>query len=252
MINQFKDTVYNIFFREKVIISPDESLKGRVVIITGASKGIGKSTTEILLKKGALVTMVARNVDQLQKIYFKNPQCLVILGDVTSRKDCTKIVAKTLKSFGKIDVLVNCAGLFSGGSVEELSEEKFDLMVNTNIKGIFLMSAAVIPFMKKRKRGLIINMGSKISHNANVQHGKVIYATTKYAVEGFSYTLGRELEPFGIRVSCLMPATVKTFRSLHPTGFLSPYKLGEIISDLIKYESVHFESIILKSNKDGI
>jgi NAD(P)-dependent dehydrogenase (short-subunit alcohol dehydrogenase family) len=252
MINKFKDIIYNIFFKEEVIISSDNSLKGKVVVITGASKGIGRSTVQILVKRGATVVMVARNVNELRKTYSKNLNCLVIAGNVVSRKDCVKIARKTIESFGKIDVLINCAGLILGGAVENFSEKKFDLIMDTNIKGTFLMCSATLPFMKNRKKGLIINMGSKISHNTNVSPGKVIYAATKYAVEGFSYTLGKELKPFGIRISCLMPATINTFRSLDSGKYLSSYKLAEVISFLIKYDDIHFESIILKSVKQDI
>ncbi len=252
MINKIKDIIYNLLFREKIVIYPDESLRGKTIVITGASRGIGRSTAEVLLNKGAFLTLVARNTDQLQKTYRDNPNCLIISADVTSRKNCIEVADQTIKSFGKIDVLINSVGLFIGGNIEEMDEDKFDLSMDTNVKGVFLMSTAVIPFMKKTRKGLIINLGSKISHNSNIKPGKVIYATTKYAVEGFSYALGKELQPFGIRVTCLMPATVKTFRSLDANKYLSPYRLGEIISMLIKYDDIHFEGLILKSDKEDI
>lgn len=252
MINTFKDIIYNAFFREKIIISPDDNLKGKVIILTGASKGIGNSTAEVLLKNGALLTLVARHTSELKKTYSNNPNCLVMSADIRSRSDCKKVARKTFETFGRINVLINNAGVFLKDNLENISEEQYDLIMNTNIKGMFSMSSAVIPFMKKDKRGLIINMGSKISHNTNVRARMVLYATTKYAIEGFSYALGRELKPFGIRVTCLMPGTVRTFRSFNASQYLSPYRLGEIISTLVKYDDIHFESIILKSYKEEI
>lgn len=252
MISKLKDIAYNILFREKVYINSDGSLKGKVVIITGASKGIGKATSEILLKKGAFVTLVGRDTLNLEKDYHQNFNSLVISADVTDEKDCQKVVDLTIKKFGKIDVLINCAGIFIGGNLEDISEKQFESIINTNLKGIFLMSSKVIPFMKKTKAGFIINIGSKISHNTSVKPGKVLYATTKYAVEGFSISLSKELKPFNIRVSCLMPGTVRTFRSPIAHEFLSPYRVGELISTLLKYEDIHFEGLIFKSGKEEL
>lgn len=249
MINKLKDIAYNILFKEKVYINSDDSLKGKVVIITGASKGIGKATAEVLLKKGASVSLVARDTLKLKKDNPQNFNSLIISADVTKEEDCKKIAYLTIQKFGKIDALINCAGIFTGGNLENFSGKQFDSIVNTNIKGVFLMSCAVIPFMKKVKRGFIINMGSKISHNTNVKPGKVLYATTKYAVEGFSFALNKELKPFGIRVSCLMPGLVKTFRSPLAHEFLSPFRVGELISVLLKHEDIHFEGLIFQSRK---
>lgn len=252
MINKFKDIIYGLLYKQNVIISSDDSLADKVVMVTGASKGIGKSTAEILLSRGAKVVVISRFREELNKTFINKKNCLIIPGDVSSETDCKKIISKTLKAFGKIDVLINNAGIFKGNFVEKISEKDWDTLMSVNIKGVFLMSKSVIPEMKKNKKGLILNMGSKISHNSNVDSQKVAYATTKYAVEGFSYALGRELKPFGIRVSCLMPATVNTFRSLDSQKYLSSYKLAEIIALLVKHEDIHFESILLKSLKQDI
>ncbi len=252
MINRFKDIIYNLLFRENVIISSDSSLKGKVVVITGASKGIGKSTAEILLSRDAKVVVMSRDGKELEKTFINKKNCLIISGDVSSENDCKRVFNKTIEAFGKIDVLINNAGIFKGNFIENMSEKDWDALMSVNLKGVFLMSKSVISEMKKNKKGLILNIGSKISHNRNIESQKVAYATTKYAVEGFSYALGNELKPFGIRVSCLMPATVNTFRSLDPGRYLSQYKLAEIISMLIKHEDVHFESIILKSVRQDI
>lgn len=252
MIERFKDIIYNIFFREKVTISSDESLRGKVVIITGASKGIGKSTAEILLRKGAKVALISRGVSGIKQKIKGYGEFLLIPADVTSKTDCERVVNETIKKFGNVDVLINNAGIFKGGLVEDILEKDWDLVMSTNLKGVFLMTKAVVPVMKKNKSGLIINIGSKISRNAQVSPQKVVYATTKYAVEGFSYALSRELRSFGIRVSCLMPATVKTFRTVEANKYLSPYEVGKIILLLIQNEKIHFEELVFKSIKQDI
>lgn len=252
MINRFKDIIYTMLFKEKIIISNDDDLYNKVIIITGASKGLGKNTADLLLKKGASLVLVSRNIDQLKKEYSNHPRCLIFSADIKLKQDCQRIVNSAIKAFGYIDVLINNAGIFIKEEIENITHKQLDDVIDTNIKGAFLMSAAVVPLMKKRNKGLIINIGSKISHNSQVKPGMVIYATSKYAVEGFSLSLARELLPYGIRVSCLMPGTINTFRSLQANQYLSSYKLGSVITTLIKHQDIHFESMVLKSFKENI
>ena len=101
--------------------------------------------------------------------------------------------------------------------------------------------------MKRKKRGCIVNIGSKISRNTLVGANKTLYATTKYAIEGFSFALNRELKLCGIRVACLMPGTVNTFPSLAAKNYLSPYQVAEMIVLIIRSESIDFESVVFKS-----
>ena len=109
------------------------------------------------------------------------------------------------------------------------------------------MVKAVTPFMKKQKSGLIVNLGSKISHNTNVLPNRVLYTTSKYAIEGFSLALSKELKTFGIRVTCLMPGTIRNFFTIIPKYFLSCQDVGAIILMLIKFKNIDFESLIIKS-----
>lgn len=252
MLSKIKDLIYRLLFRQQIIISSDESLSDKVILVTGASKGIGKSTAEVLLKKGATVIAVARSKEELETAFKSEKKCLTIVGDVTSENDCKQIIDRSIREFKKIDVLINNAGVFKGNYIEDMSETDWNSVISVNLKGIFLMCKFVIPEMKKNNQGLILNIGSKISHNSKIDPQKVAYATSKYAVEGFSSALGNELKPFGIRVSCLMPATVNTFRSLDAAKYLSPYKLGEMISLIVKHEDIYVESMILKSNKQDI
>lgn len=251
MINKIKDIIYSVFFRENVVISENNTLENSVIIVTGAGRGIGKSTAEVLSKMGAKLTLVSRDVDKLKKI-FKGENYLIISATVTDKNMCNKIANATVKKLGRIDGLFNNAGVFLQKDTDKISDQEFNQIVDTNIKGLWNMTSAVIPFMKKAKNGIIIQMGSKISHNSNIESGRALYALTKYAVEGFSVGLRNELEPFGIRVTCLMPSTVKTFRSALAYELISPYTIAELISLLIKNKSISYESILLKNIKQTI
>lgn len=249
MLNKIKDIIYNLIYRPKIVINDNDSLKGKVIIISGASRGIGKATAQVLEKSGANLVLFSRNISELKKVFssFNLSQTILLQADITKEADCKKVVNETIKKFGKIDVLINNAGIFKGDYIEKLTLKEWEDTFAVNTTGAFLICKEVIPHMKKAKEGLIINIGSKISHNTNVDPQKVLYATTKYAAEGFSLSLSRELKPFGIRVTCLMPGTTNTFRSLQPQKYLSPYILGQIISTIIQLDDVNFESIVLKS-----
>lgn len=249
MINQLKDFVFSLLNRQTINLVSDESLKDQVIIVSGASRGIGKDVAKVLYEQGANLVIFSRNLEELKKVFanFDNNKIMLLKADVSSYKDIVKVVGKTIKKFGKIDVLINNAGLFKRDYIEDISKEDWDKLISINIKGVFLMSKGVIPTMKRQKNGLIINMGSRISHNPHVEGKMVLYATTKYAVEGFSKALNNELKNWGIRVACLMPGTVNTFRSYTPQKYLSPYSIGQLVSTIIKLKEVDFEGLIFKS-----
>lgn len=252
MIEKIKQLVFDILFRQTIIINSNRSLSDKVILITGTGRGIGKATATLLNKQGAKLALMSINDQKQISINFNEGNSLFIKGDVARETDCKKAVSMTIAKFGKIDVLINNAGIVVSQSLENVSADSLDRLFATNLKGMFLMTKAAIPYMKKQKRGLIINMGSKISHNANILPNLTSYASSKYAVEGFSNALASELRPFHIKVTCLMPGTVNTVRSLHPRDYLSPFTIAEIISMVIAQEDAYFESIIVKSNRQNI
>jgi len=245
MMNTIKKFISS-FFIEPVVVSPQtRDLKEVVVVITGAGGGVGHAVTEVLQREGATIVNLSRNAKSEQNVYG-------VKADVTSPVDLKNAVSEIIQKFGKIDVLINNAGIFLDKPFEEITEKEYDNMMDTNVKGPFILTGLVVPYMKKAKSGLIINIGSKISHNTNVSPKKVMYATTKYALEGFSLALSKELKSSGIRVTCLMLGTVNTFVSFKSKNYLSPHNVGFVISMIIKSKEVDFESILMKSVHQNI
>lgn len=188
-------------------------LKNKVVIITGASSGIGKATAVKLAKEGASVVLCARSEEELQKLKDKieseGGKALVVKTDVTKPADFEKAVSQTLAEYGSIDVLVNNAGLMPLSFVEKLKTDEWEKMVDVNIKGVLNGVAAVLPTMIKNKSGHIINISSSAAHN--YFPGGAVYCATKAAVKMFSEGLRKELAPlYGINVTSIEPGAVDT------------------------------------------
>lgn len=244
MITKLKDIFYSLVFRERVYISSDSSLAGTVVLITGGTQGIGKATAEVLQAKGANIAVLSRS---RPSHFIENPKLMFVQCDITHPSECESAVSAVLHKYGTIDVLFNNAGVYVSTQQNGFSQNDTDSMIDTNIKGMIAMCDAIIPYMKEKRKGLIINMGSYISHNPHIESGRSIYAATKYAVEGYSTALAQELIKYKIRVTCLMPGTVKTFRTVTPNKYISPYTLAEMISFLIKQKSLSVESIAFTS-----
>jgi NADP-dependent 3-hydroxy acid dehydrogenase YdfG len=188
-------------------------LDNKVAIITGASSGIGYATSLKLSKAGIRVVAGARRTDRLQdlerQIIKNNGEILIQKLDVTSKSDCDSLVNATINKWGKIDVLINNAGLmplsyFRNGKVEE-----WEQMVDVNIKGVLYCTSAVVPYMLQQNSGHIINVSSVAGRI--VFAGGSVYCATKHAITAFSEGLRKELSPKNnIRVSCIEPGAVST------------------------------------------
>lgn len=254
MINKIKQLISSGLIYPEYKFESNKSLKGKVILVTGASKGLGKALAEILYAEGASLALVARDQNSLKDFVSKmdSKKILMLAGDINDEAFVKDFIKKVTLKYGKIDCLVNNAGIFNNQSIESIEVKDFDELMGTNLKAVFLMCKTVLPIMKSRKSGLIINVGSKISHNSNIAPNKVAYATSKYALEGFSLSLGKELEKWGIKVTCVMPATLANFVSLKTKTFLHPYKAAEVINMIIKLEDVYFESVLYKSKDQSI
>ena len=190
------------------------SIKGKTVIITGASSGIGEATALKLAKEGANVVLTARSEDKLielqKKIEKENAgKAIVVPADVTKKEDLKKVVEKTKEEFKSIDGLVNNAGLMPLSYIKNLHTDEWDQMVDVNIKGVLNGVSAVLPTMMEQKSGNIINISS--SAGRKIYPGGAVYCATKSAVRMFSEGLRQELAPnFNINVTSIEPGFVDT------------------------------------------
>lgn len=187
-----------------------DSLKGKVCVVTGASSGIGEATAIALSKKGANVVLAARREERLKQIIERmETECLTVMTDVTNRQDVEDLINKTYNHFGKVDVLINNAGILLPGNIDKFKVEEWEKMIDVNLKGVLYGVAAVLPLMKERNSGHIINVASRGAHR--VRPGRSVYSATKFAVRALSDGLRQELsECLGVRVSIVSPGAVET------------------------------------------
>jgi short-subunit dehydrogenase len=178
-------------------------LKDAVVIVTGASQGIGEAAVKALAKEGAKVVLVARSVDALNEIAKDLPEAFVIQADMTKLEDIKMMIEKTVEHFGRVDLLVNNAGQAVYGNLESVDADSYHKIIELNIFGPLLAMQAVIPQMRKQGGGMIINVGSRVSKM--YIPGLSAYASTKYALNALSLTARQELEKDNIVVSVLHP-----------------------------------------------
>ena len=188
-------------------------LKNKIIIITGASSGIGEATAKKLAHNGAKVVLTARREEKLQElkneIQKDGGTALIVPGDVTKKEDYQTIVDKTLENFGNVDGLINNAGIMPLSYLKNLHTDEWDAMIDVNIKGVLNGVAAVLPTMLENKSGHIINIAS--SAGRKIYPGGAVYCATKAAVRMFTEGLRQELAPeFGINVTSIEPGFVAT------------------------------------------
>ena len=189
------------------------SISGKVVIVTGASSGIGEATARQFGREAAKVVIAARRVDRLeslaQEIAAMNngAETLTVQADLSKLDDIQKLVDETMRKFNRIDVLVNNAGFGRLDWLEKLDPVKdIQAQFDVNVMGVIQTTRQVLPIMMKQRSGHIINMGSMAGLVATPTY--TVYAATKHAVHGFSEALRREVKPWGIEVSMICPGGV--------------------------------------------
>ncbi len=187
-------------------------LAGKVAIVTGASKGIGRASAIGLAAEGAAVVAVARSGDKLEalrgEIEAAGGRCAPVVGDVAQKATADETLDVTLGRFGRVDVLLNNAGIGSYADFLDYSVEDYDLVMNTNMRSTFLFTKAVVPTMKAQGSGLILQVSSQAGIRGFTR--EAVYCATKHAQVGFTQALRLELQPFGIKVAVICPAGVKT------------------------------------------
>ena len=177
-------------------------MSDRVWLITGASRGIGADIARAVLACGDRLVATARASSSLTHLGASDNLLSVSL-DVTDEKQAADAVAAAIDRFGKIDILVNNAGICLLGAVEETSAEQVEALFRTNVFGLLSVTRAVLPSMRKRRRGHIVNISSVAGYSGYAGFG--VYSSTKFAVEGASEALHAELRPLGIHVTVVEP-----------------------------------------------
>jgi NADP-dependent 3-hydroxy acid dehydrogenase YdfG len=185
-------------------------IAGKTVVITGASSGLGEATARHLAAEGANVVLGARRVERIQslaeELTGRGGKALAVATDVTDREQVKALVDAAVQAFGRIDVIINNAGLMPQAPLERLKVDEWDRMIDVNIKGVLYGIAAALPHMRRQKSGQIINVSSVAGHK--VGPGFTVYAATKHAVRALSEGLRQEVKPYNIRTTVVSPGAV--------------------------------------------
>lgn len=221
-----------------------QELKGKMALITGGSRGIGKAIALALAEEGVNVAITGKNEEKLkavvQEIEQKGVKSAYAVFDITSKTEVYGALEKLQKDFGKIDILVNNAGVAAFGGILEMEDEKWEEIVKTNLFGAYYVVKAVVPSMVERKTGDIINISSTAGLKGNAMTSA--YSASKFGLIGMSESMMLELRKQNIRVTTLMPSTIASDMSKevlkitdgNPERVLQPEDFAELVVDLLK------------------
>lgn len=215
------------------------NVKDKVVVITGASSGIGEETVSLLSENGAKLVLGARRVDRLEKIQQKIGNNISIQKtDVTQPDEVNALIETAYKDFGRVDVLINNAGLMPQSFLEKNKQDEWNQMIDVNIKGVLYGIGAVLPYMREQKSGHIINLASVAGHV--VFPGSAVYSGTKYAVRAITEGLRQEEASVGsnIRTTILSPGAIDTELTDHISDKQMKQGIDEVYKDAIKPDAI--------------
>lgn len=188
-----------------------KKLDGKIALVTGASQGIGLGIARGLAAEGASLILTARNAERLRQnaeaLSGTGSTVLAVPADVTDEAQVREVFRQTMERFGKLDLLVNNAGIFDGGPLDELSVETWDRVMATNLRGPFLCTREAIRIMKRQRGGRIINVGSISAQR--VRPNSAAYSTSKHGLWGLTQVTALEGRDFGITCGCLHPGNVE-------------------------------------------
>ena len=218
------------------------SVKGKVVVLTGAASGIGRSTATLLARHGAIQVLSDVQDEEGQKtleiVEKEGGEAIYIHCDVTKTNEVKKMIDKTIKKHGRIDILINNAGIVRVGPMETFPDEDYDLLINVNLKGTYFCCKHVIPYLKKQKSGVIINLASVAAWIGQVAHAN--YCSTKAGILGMTRGLALDLAPFNVRVNTVSPGATYT-----------PMLIGDITKNA-KERGVDFDVVKKEFEEEGV
>ena len=249
-------------------------LSGRVVIVTGASRGIGKGLAIGLAERDATIVCAARTTadrpgslpgtidDTAAAIEARGGRALAVQCDIGESADITRLVETTMKTYGRIDVVINNAMSSTRTSFHDSTVDDWDESMRVNVRSLYLLCRAVAPHMEKNGGGSVINMSSGgAAHESTpfMPPGYVIYATAKAAMERFTTALAPELRPLGVTINALRPGAVKTEQSTHElgedhdwTGWKGPESVVPATLFLAQQAGTDFTGRIVEATQFGI
>lgn len=183
-------------------------IKNKVIIVTGASEGIGLAAAKYLSEKGGKIVLAARSEDKLKEIEKEIPDSLAVVTDMRKEGDIKNLIKKTIEKYGRIDILINNAGQGMYGSVERMNVDSLREIMELNVYSVILAMQEVIPYMRKQGGGMIINISSGVSKR--YIPGISAYSSTKYALNAITFIARQELEKDNIIVSSVAPKMTST------------------------------------------
>lgn len=214
------------------------SLSDKVVLITGASSGIGAGTAIHFAKLGSRLALSGRNEDNLKAVVkqcedvgLAREKILMVLGSVEEESSCEKIVGDTVSRFGCLDVLINNAGILIGGSIEAMSIQDFDKQMSANVRSVFMLTKLAIPHLKKTK-GTIVNVSSVAGLRSFPD--LTAYATSKAAIDQMTRCTALDLAPYQVRVNAVNPGVIVT--NIHRRAGMSEAEYEQF---LVKCKQTH-------------
>lgn len=224
-------------------------LAGQVALVTGASSGIGRAIALAFLDAGADLVAVARRAERLNALAEEAQRmgraCRLVTGDVREEDTAGRATQAALDHFGKLDLLVNNAGVGIYKQLEETSPDDYDTMMDSNMRSTFLFTRYVVPVLTRQGSGLIINIASMAGVMGFA--GEAVYCATKFAQVGFTQALDRELRPRGIRVGVICPGGVKTEFAIG-TGRTEE---GVAASGMLEPEDVADAALLMATQRGG-
>lgn len=213
------------------------SLKNKVVLITGAPGGLGKAVSRAFAAQGAALALTNRSPEPLEAAFADLEDALLIGGiDVTKEEDVKRLVETVIERFGRIDVLVNIAGTWRGGTpVHEMPVDTWDFLMTLNARSVYLMNQAVAPVMLEQGAGKIVSVAAKSALEA--RKGNAAYSASKSAVLRITEAMSAELKHQGINVNCVLPTTIDTpaNRQSMPKADFSKWVSPEALADVIVF-----------------